>query len=105
MAAKRTRDEQPMSWLDPWLREAGPPPGEFLSACDTASRDGLMLLTLRRTAELRRGAAWLSAPAFVRALVAAARVPLAEVTRWAGFAPDLSLEPGFGRAWARLAGA
>lgn len=84
-------------WVESLLHEA-----RFQSGCDAASSDGLMLLKLVR-ADGGQSSPWISAPRYLRGLVAAAGVRLADVVRWAGFTDEaLALDSAFGRAWARL---
>jgi hypothetical protein len=94
------RLDDTMVWVQTLLRESVP--SGFLDSCEAASRDGFMLLKLRQEDRRRPAAAWQPAPAYLKALVAGARVSLEAVVRWARLPADLGLTREFGAGWGRL---
>jgi hypothetical protein len=95
--------EPALEWVMELLRSKWPESPDFQHRCDRAVLGARQVALLRR--QIESAGEWVPRPApdYLRALAAAARVPLDRVTGWAGLPPDLLPGAAFAAGWGRLA--
>jgi hypothetical protein len=107
MTSSRTPAGDPLAWLLRALRAADGDSDAFRARCLEVADAAFAVAQLR---QVRRQTPWspVAVSAFLCGLAALARVSLAPVLNWAGLSLadlDRPADPGFARAWSRLASA
>jgi len=98
-----TEPEAPPEWVMELLHSEWPESPGFVERCDQGVHEAWQLARLRRQVEM--AGQWVPRPAsdYLRALAAAARVPLDGVIKWAGLPADLRPGDSFASGWGRIA--